>query len=397
MLTKDTVVGIIGAGTMASGIAMVAASAGHRVVVTDINAAQLNRAKDSVKKNLDRQIEKKKLSEMDAGIIFNRLSFSDSTNSATKKLLAPAGLIIEAIVEDLETKQETFCALEAGIASDCVLASNTSSLSITSIAAGCRMPQRVIGLHFFNPAHVMPLVEIVPGIKTSPGINSDCEKLLRAWGKSTVLAKDTPGFIVNRIARPFYGEALRILEEGVTDVATIDWAMKEIGGFKMGPFELIDLIGADVNFQVTKSVYAAFFQEPRYRPSLTQQRMVEAGLLGRKSGAGFYSYDAKNASPPQPKKDEALGQEIFLRILAMLINEAADALFLQIASRDDIDRAMTLGVNYPKGLLKWCDELGIDKILGKLSAMHEEYGEDRYRPSPLLRRMAKSKQLFYHA
>jgi 3-hydroxybutyryl-CoA dehydrogenase len=201
-----------------------------------------------------------------------------------------------------------------------------------------------------------------------------------------VVASDTPGFIVNRIARPFYGEAIRILEEGVADVATIDWAVRELGGFRMGPFELMDFIGNDVNYAVTRSVFEGFFYDPRYRPSLTQRRLVEAGFLGRKSGRGYYDYRA-NGAPPAPREDRALGQRIVDRILAMLVNEAVDAVFLRVASPADIDLAMTKGVNYPKGLLAWGDELGLDWVLRSIEDLQDVYGEDRYRPSPLLKRM----------
>ena len=240
----------------------------------------------------------------------------------------------------------------------------------------------------------MPLVEIIPALTSEPRIIESARELITSWGKTTVLAKDTPGFIVNRIARPFYGESIRILEEDVADVVTIDWAMKELGGFRMGPFELMDFIGNDVNLKVSESVFEAFFYDPRYKPSITQKRRVEARLYGRKTGRGYYDY-REGASPPEPKKDQKLGQEILMRVLVMLINEAVDAVFLKIASPDDIDLAMTKGVNYPKGLLRWADELGLDKVLKRLSAMYDEYGEDRYRPSPLMRRMAKEGKKFF--
>ena len=217
---------------------------------------------------------------------------------------------------------------------------------------------------------------------------------IKGWDKITVSAKDTPGFIVNRVARPFYGEALRIYEEGFADFATIDWAMTEVGGFRMGPFTLMDFIGNDVNYKVTETVFEAFYYDPRYRPSFTQRRHAEAGWLGRKSGRGYYNY-AEGAVNPEPNKDQDLGEKIFWRILVMLINEAADALYLNIASRNDIDLAMTKGVNYPKGLLKWADEKGIQSVLATLDRLHTEYGEDRYRASVLLRKMAADKSTFY--
>jgi 3-hydroxybutyryl-CoA dehydrogenase len=275
-----------------------------------------------------------------------------------------------------------------------LLATNTSSLSVAAIAAACERPERVIGIHFFNPAPLMQLVEIVPAIQTSPDVAKQAKLLIESWGKLVVMAKDTPGFIVNRVARPFYGEALRILEEGIADVATIDWAMTELGGFRMGPFTLMDFIGNDVNYTVTETVFQSFFYDPRYKPSFTQKRLSEAGWLGKKTGRGYYDY-SEGAQNPVAKQDAEMGEVIFARILVMLINEAADALYLRIASRDDIDLAMTKGVNYPKGLLQWADEIGIENCVHMLDALYYEYLEDRYRCSPLLRKMAKSKQTFH--
>jgi 3-hydroxybutyryl-CoA dehydrogenase len=243
----------------------------------------------------------------------------------------------------------------------------------------------------------MALVEIVPSLLTNQTITESVVELISSWNKKTVLAKDTPGFIVNRIARPYYGEALRIYEESIGSFQEIDAAMKQLGSFRMGPFELMDFIGNDINFSVTETVFKEFFFDPRYKPSFTQKRNVEAGLLGRKTGRGFYNYTDSNVNEVSQNIsfDKERGEVIFLRILAMLINEAADALYLGIASRDDIDSAMTLGVNYPKGLLRWCDEVGLDTIVGVLDALYEDYREDRYRASVLLRRKAKEKSNFY--
>ncbi len=258
-------------------------------------------------------------------------------------------LVIEAIVERLDVKQATFQALEQVVTPECALATNTSSLSIAAIAAACERPERVLGVHFFNPATVLPLVEIVSGIRTDAAIADRVAAIVHGLGKIPVRAADTPGFIVNRVARPFYGEALRMVEEGVADMATIDWAMTTIGGFRMGPFELMDFIGHDVNYVVTESVWTAMYFDPRYRPSLLQKRLVEAGLLGRKSGRGFYDY-SEGATRPAPVEDATLGGVIVRRIVAMLVNEAADALYLRIASAPDIELAMTKGVNYPEGI-----------------------------------------------
>ena len=296
--------------------------------------------------------------------------------------------------DELCLEQRQNARLEELVSGDCILATNTSSLSIAAISSACEYSGRVLGVHFFNPAPVMPLVEIIPGVKTDDRVVTRARGLVDAWGKTTVLAADTPGFIVNRVARPFYGEALRILEEGVADVATIDWAMKELGGFRMGPFELMDFIGHDVNYAVTETVFKAFFCDPRYKPSFTQKRLLEAGLLGRKSGRGFYEY-GEDAAVSEPDIDTILGRGILSRILAMLINEAADALFWNVATREDIDLAMVAGVAYPKGLLRWADELGPQTVLDTLVGLQTEYGEDRYRPSPLLRRLARDGGTFF--
>lgn len=382
-------VGIIGGGAMGSGIAQVAATAGHDVVVFDTKAEALNLSKSKLAKVMTRLVEKEKLTFEVALTIQGRISYTDNLES-----IAESGIIIEAIVENLDIKKSVFSSVEKLVSSDCIIASNTSSLSIASIGAACKKSERVIGIHFFNPAPLMPLVEIIPAIQTSEEVTKEAKEIIDSWNKVTVLAKDTPGFIVNRVARPFYGEAIRILEEGVADIATIDWAMKEIGGFRMGPFELTDYIGHDVNYVVTETVFKEFFFDPRYKPSFSQKRLLEAGRLGRKSGYGFYDY-SEGAVKPEPSMDLALGKKIVDRIVAMLINEAIDALFLNIASAKDIDLAMTKGVNYPKGLLVWADEKGLDTILAQLEELYNNYCEDRYRPSPLLRKMIREQKNFF--
>ena len=382
-------VGIIGAGAMGSGIAQIAAKAGHSVVLFDTKAEALNLSKSKLTSVMDRLVEKGRLTSEEAQEIQKRISYAGHMEA-----LSESGIIIEAIIENLDVKKGVFSSIESLVSKDCILASNTSSLSISSIASACEQSERVLGIHFFNPAPLMPLVEIIPAIQTADEITDEARNIIDSWKKITVLAKDTPGFIVNRVARPFYGEAIRILEEGIADVATIDWAMKEIGGFRMGPFELTDYIGHDVNYVVTETVFKAFFYDPRYKPSFTQKRLAEAGRLGRKSGQGFYDY-SPGAVNPKPNTDEALGTKIVNRITAMLINEAIDALFLNIASAKDIDLAMTKGVNYPKGLLAWADEKGLDVVLTQLEELYKNYCEDRYRPSPLLRKMVNEQKTFY--
>lgn len=386
---KLQTIGVLGAGAMGSGIVQIAATNKHQVTLVDLNEEALTKASTGLKNILTRLVQKEKINQTSADTIMGRITFSTST-----KDLAECDLIIEAIVENLEVKKKVFAQLESITSPDCILASNTSSLSIASIASACKKPERVIGIHFFNPAPLMPLVEIIPAVQTSEATKIASRNLIDSWGKVTVLAKDTPGFIVNRVARPFYGEALRIYEEGIADFATIDWAMTEIGGFRMGPFTLMDYIGNDVNYTVTETVFAAFYYDPRYKPSFTQKRHSEAGWYGKKTGRGYYNY-ADDAELSVPNKDEKLGKLIFNRILVMLINEAIDALFLNIASKEDIDLAMTKGVNYPKGLLKWADEMGLENVLNQLETLFTEYGEDRYRPSVLLRRMVRDKKSFF--
>ncbi|MFT4770574.1 MAG: 3-hydroxybutyryl-CoA dehydrogenase [Cryomorphaceae bacterium] len=388
-LDKDSKIAVIGSGSMGAGIAQVAATAGHDVCLFDNSREALEIASGKLTKILDRQVQKERLTRKEADAIHARIEFCNNLED-----LAGADLMIEAIVENLDAKRNLFSHLELIADDTTILATNTSSLSIAKIASACTKPHRLLGIHFFNPAPLMPLVEIIPAVQTSGDALVEARNLIDSWGKVTVIAKDTPGFIVNRVARPFYGEALRILEEGIADVPTIDWAVKELGGFRMGPFELMDYIGNDINYVVTETVFTEFFYDPRYRPSFTQKRMMEAGWLGRKSGRGYYDY-TDGAQNPKPTEDRELGQKVLHRILVMLINEAADALYLNISTREGIELAMTRGVNYPKGLFQWADELGIDVVLQQLEALQELYGEDRYRPSVLLKKMVKEKKSFY--
>jgi 3-hydroxybutyryl-CoA dehydrogenase len=292
--------------------------------------------------------------------------------------------VIEAIAEDRGAKQQLFEELGALVGSDAILASNTSSLSITALAARLQRPERLVGMHFFNPAPRMALVEVVRGLSSAPETVAIAIATAEAWGKTAVEVRSTPGFVVNRVARPFYGEALRALAEGAADVATIDALMRAAGGFRMGPFELMDLIGNDVNYAVTASVFEGMFYDPRYRPSLIQRRLVDAGLLGRKRERGYYDYRA-GAPVPEPLRDAGLAARIIRRILAMLVNEAVEAVRLHVAAPHDIELAMTKGVNYPRGLLAWGDQIGPATVLHTLEALQAEYGDDRYRPSPLLK------------
>jgi len=382
-------IGIIGAGTMGSGIAQVASTAGCTVKLFDLNQEALDKAKASLEKIMSRLVEKGRIDAEEKNRIEGNISYVNSL-----KELAKSDMTIEAIVENLEIKKKVFQELESYVSENCIIASNTSSLSIASIASSLQNSERCVGIHFFNPAPLMKLVEVIPAIQTSAGVLKISEETIKSWKKVVAIAKDTPGFIVNRVARPFYGEALRIYEEGIADFATIDHAMKTVGGFRMGPFELMDFIGNDVNYTVTETVFEAFYYDPRYKPAFTQKRFAEAGYLGRKSGRGYYNY-AEGAVKPEPLKDGDLLESIKDRIIIMLINEAADALFLNIASAEDIDNAMTKGVNYPKGLLAWADEKGIDWCVTEMDKMYDLYHEDRYRCSPLLRSMNKEHKNFF--
>ncbi|MDN4498328.1 3-hydroxyacyl-CoA dehydrogenase PaaH [Pseudomonas mosselii] len=492
-LDNHALVAVIGAGAMGAGIAQVAAQAGHPVCLYDNRPGAAAQAIEGIDRQLGRLVEKGRLSPDNRSAIRARLQPIDSLDD-----LADARLVIEAIVESLPIKQELLRQLEARCADDCILASNTSSLSITSLAAGLRHPERVIGLHFFNPAPLMALVEVVSGLATAPTLATTLYDTARNWGKQPVHARSTPGFIVNRVARPFYAESLRLLQEGAADCATLDALLRDAGGFRMGAFELTDLIGHDVNYAVTCSVFEAFYGDFRFQPSLVQKELVDAGRLGRKSGQGFYSY-AEGAERPQAaaitsqapvecctvegdlgvlqplverlrakgigvteragsgvlrvgdatlalsdgrlasqraREDglrnlvlldlaldyasatrlaishgaecsaEALGQAVallaqaglsicpvadlpglvVLRTVAMLANEAADAVLQGVGTPGDIDLAMCAGVNYPRGPLAWADDLGVGFTLDVLDNLQRSYGEERYRPSLLLRR-----------
>ncbi|MFO0234086.1 MAG: 3-hydroxyacyl-CoA dehydrogenase NAD-binding domain-containing protein [Burkholderiales bacterium] len=382
-------IGVVGAGAMGAGIAQVAAAHGHPVLLADAMPAAIARARTGHDKAMAREVEKGRLSREAADAVLARITYVEGVSAELLAALAPCDLVIEAIVEKLDAKQALLRTLESIVTPSAILASNTSSLSIAALAGACTHKTRVVGVHFFNPAPVMPLVEIIPAITTSPDVTARATAYAASWKKVTVRASDTPGFIVNRVARPFYGESLRLLEEGVADCATIDWALRTVGGFRMGPFELMDFIGHDVNFAVTRSVFDGMFHDPRYRPSLRQQRLLEAGWLGRKSGRGFYDY-AEGAQTPAPVEDPVLAQGIADRVLAMLVNEAVEAVHLGICTVADVELAMTTGVNYPRGLLAWGDEIGGATVLARLQALQYETGDDRYRPSVRLRRAVQA-------
>jgi 3-hydroxybutyryl-CoA dehydrogenase len=490
-------VAVIGAGTMGAGIARVAAEAGHEVFLFDSAPGAVDAALADMEARLDRSVEKGRRSQSDAHAILKRIRPGTSWHDA-----AAAGLAIEAIVEDLRVKQGVLAEVETALGPDAVIATNTSSLSVTAIAAALRRPDRVVGMHFFNPAPVMPLVEVVRGEQTESEVVDLVVATAAAWGKTPVRCRSTPGFIVNRVARPFYGEALRLLEEGVADASTIDAVVAEAGGFPMGPFTLMDLVGLDVNLAVSTSVYQQTFHDPRFAPNVLQQARVDAGHLGRKTGRGFHAYgpdavavpSATCAPAPPPEAvavhgplgwaggiverlraggvrvetiaDAAPGHLvvgatrlvptdgttatdlatggvlgtadvavfdlvgdwstagrvavavaaqagpdaltraaglfqvaglavspvedvpglILMRIVSQLASVAADAVTVGVASAPDVDTAMRLGTNYPRGPLEWADQVGVGVVVAVLDHLRDHYGEERYRVASALRR-----------
>lgn len=498
-LQKDIVVGVIGAGAMGAGIAQVAAQAGHQVKLYDNRDGAASAAIDSMATQLAKLVERQKFTAEQVQQILARIEVAQSLEE-----LSSAGLVVEAIVENIDVKKGIFDTLESLCSKDCILASNTSSISITRLAAGMKHPERMVGMHFFNPAPIMKLVEVVSGLATDSKVADCIYETAQQWGKKPVHAASTPGFIVNRVARPFYAESFRLCQEQVVDCATLDALIKGAGGFRMGAFELTDMIGHDVNYAVTCSVFDAYYGDFRFQPSLIQKDLVDAGFLGRKTGQGFYSYhddvdkpQAKYVSvsptassvscevskelgllsnlverfaqagaqvtvaPDMPSgylrvdgvmmaltdgrmaceraNDEQFGDLVLvdlaldyqgvehialsrsastsdaafhsvvkcfalagitvsevedspalvvMRTVAMLANEAADAVLQGVATADGVDTAMCFGVNYPKGPLAWADAIGVAQVDNVLRHLQLSYGEDRYRPSLLMRRIA---------
>jgi 3-hydroxybutyryl-CoA dehydrogenase len=380
-------VAVIGAGAMGSGIAQVAATAGHRVVLSDPVIGASADARERIAVSLDRLAAKGRLSREDADATLERLVTTESVLD-----LPECGLVVEAVPEDLHLKRRLFADLSERQPANTVLATNTSSIDIDAIARDVIDPERVLGLHFFNPPPVMALVEVVHGEVTSPAYVEHVSALMRAWGKTPVRCASTPGFIVNRVARPFYGEAQRLVEAGVADPATVDWVLRERGGFPMGPFELTDFIGQDVNLAVGTSVWQQTDRDERYAPTDFQRRLVEAGTLGRKTGAGVYTYAAdgsvEGAEPDLALAERLVGGPVatdpLARTLAMLVNEAVDLVHRGEATADDVDTAMRLGVRYPRGPIEWGREIGFDVVAEQIAELHAAFPGGRYRPSPAL-------------
>lgn len=509
VLPQGSLVAVVGSGTMGAGIAQVAAAARHPVILYDVRTDAVPPAIQGVRQNFQKLASKGKISAESAESASARLRAASSLGE-----LRGAGIVIEAVVEDLDVKRQLFTELENIVDANCIFATNTSSFSVSAIAAALKAPQRLVGMHFFNPAPVMDLVEVIGGLATDPQLLAAVHATAAAWGKTPVYAKSTPGFIVNRVARPYYGEALLLLAEQAASPATIDAVMREAGGFRMGPFELMDLIGLDVGLAVSQSLFNAYFGDARYRPSFIQQEMVRAGHLGRKTGRGFYEY-GENAMPPQPHTEppapkpervtlppagplaEALGKCLagsgvtvvrapfgtsgkscenwvevgdailavtdgrsatqlahetgrktfvvidlaldytkatriaiakastcdereylsavgllqaagyqvsrlkdvhgmaVMRTVAMLANEAADAVNQGVATPADVDTAMRKGVNYPKGPLAWADDLGLDVVQKVLTNLAAHYGGERYRVSPRIWDLLWSSKKFH--
>jgi 3-hydroxybutyryl-CoA dehydrogenase len=384
-------VGVVGAGAMGAGIAQVAATAGHAVTLVDAAPGAAAAAVERIGASLSRLVEKGRLSADDATAVRRRITPAEALDE-----LPHCGLVIEAVPEDLDLKRRIFAELADLQPPTTVLATNTSSIDIDDIAHEVTDPERVLGLHFFNPPPVMKLVEVVHGERTARAFVEHAAALMAAWGKTPVRCSSTPGFIVNRVARPFYGEAQRIVESGIADAATVDWILREKGGFPMGPLELTDFIGQDVNLAVGTSVWEQTGRDERYAPTAFQRGLVEAGRLGRKSGRGVYTYAADGSvdgsvdgSEPDVELAERLvggpvATDPLARTLAMLVNEAVDLVARGEASADDVDTAMRLGTRYPKGPIEWGREIGFDVVARQVAELDDAYPGGRYRPSPAL-------------
>ena len=371
-------IAVVGAGTMGAGIAESAALAGMAVAMLDVREEALERGRQTIERDLERRVKKGRLSEVEGRDVLGRVSMTTSVGD-----LSEATLVVEAVVEDMGVKKKVFGDLEGVVGNGTVLATNTSSLSVAGIAAATESPGRVVGMHFFNPVPAMRLVEVVAGTSTEPSALSRAEEVSERLGKTPVRVSDTPGFIVNRVARPFYLEALRVVESG-GDPGQVDAAIRE-AGFRMGPLELADLIGHDINLSVSESLFERYYYQPRFRPSYLQRAMVDAGTLGRKSGRGFYDYDGEQGAEDSGQAEPS--EDVALRVISCIVNEAFLTLSEGVATAEDIDRAMKLGANYPKGPFEWADEIGTDRILNTLDSLRTNHG-DAYLAAPLLRRRA---------
>ncbi len=401
-MNEVTTIGVLGAGTMGAGIAQVAAEAGLEVLLHDPFDGATDRARERIGGFLARKVDKAQITDAEREAAAGRLCAV-----GTLEELADADLVIEAIPEDLELKRDAFRRLDAEAAAGTILATNTSSLAVAQIASATKHPDRVVGMHFFNPVPLMALVEVIPGPMTDPAVADSVALLARLLGKTPVLAADTPGFIVNRVQRAYYLEGYRIFDGGLADVATIDDTMRGIG-FRLGPFELADLVGTDVNLAAGIAIFEGFFGDPRYRPSLVQRRVADAGRPGRKAGAGYYDYgaDGSRGAPwpglvsraaEAPRITALTALQIEARILAAIVNEAASAVADGVASPVAIDTAMRLATNWPDGPLAWGERIGLGSIVRLLDELHAAVPDGRYRVTPLLRFLAGGGRSFLPA
>jgi 3-hydroxybutyryl-CoA dehydrogenase len=392
-MTAARTIGVLGAGTMGNGIAQLAARSGARTLLYDPIPEALQRGLERARDGLQKEAAKGRLTQEEAQAGIERLEAVDDLAA-----FAPCELVIEAVPERLDLKHDLYRQLSEIVSEKCVLATNTSSLLVTAIAAGARSPERVVGMHFFNPAPIMRLLEVVAGEQSSEDALALAHATGEAMGKTVIRAHDGPGFLVNRCNRPFGLEALRLLTERIADIETIDRVVRVEGGFRMGPFELMDLVGVDTGLEISKSFYEQSFGEPRWRPSPIAARYVAAGLHGRKSGRGYYDYSSDPYRPPDPpaRADAnvrpAVGG-VLERIVCQVINECAFALGEGVGSAEDIDTGMVLGLNYPRGPLAWADEIGLDHVLAVLDGLWEQYREERYRPAPALRGLVRAARL----
>jgi 3-hydroxybutyryl-CoA dehydrogenase len=395
-MSAARVIGVLGAGTMGSGIAQLASRSGAHTLLHDPIPDALQRGLERARDGLQKEAAKGRLTQEEAETGRERLKAVDDLAA-----FAPCELVIEAVPERLDLKHELYRQLSEIVSEECVLASNTSSLLVTAIAAGATHPERVVGMHFFNPAPVMRLLEVVAGEQSSEDALALAHATGEAMGKTVIRAHDGPGFLVNRCNRPFGLEALRLLQERIADIETIDRIVRMEGGFRMGPFELMDLVGIDTGFEISKSFFEQSFYEPRWQPSPISSRYVAAGLHGRKTGRGYYDYSGDGPHRP-PDPDPPAGADanvrpavggVLERIVCQVINECAFALGEGVGSAQDIDTGMTLGLNYPRGPLAWADEIGLDHVLAVLDGLWEEYREGRYRPAPALRSLVRAGRL----
>ncbi|HEX8941434.1 MAG TPA: 3-hydroxyacyl-CoA dehydrogenase NAD-binding domain-containing protein [Candidatus Limnocylindrales bacterium] len=383
-------IGVVGAGTMGAGIAQLALEHGHDVLLHDVDAAAVARGRERIADGLARRVAKRGLDDEAAAEATSQAMARLRDAASLEDVAAEADLVVEAALEQLDLKRTIFAALDAGGPPTTLLATNTSALSVSALAAATTRPERVLGLHFFNPAPLLPLVEVVAGEASDGACLDAAARLVASWGKTPVRVRDVPGFIVNRVNRPFTLEPLRLLTAGEAGVARIDAAL-EAAGYPMGPFALMDLVGIDVNLAVAVTLWEGFFGEPRFRPSPVQRRLVDGGHLGRKTRRGFYRYDEAGtrlgtapefeAAPDGGLPDEAIVERVVLAI----VNEAFHALGEGVATPDDIDLALELGARHPRGPFAGAERLGLGHVVRRLDELTALEGE-RFRPAPALRR-----------